>query len=215
MPSLDIIIVAAYLISLAIVGYRAINNFEDQATVQLDQALLKAQLTERGLEQAIAIKVPLKPQYQFEQIADLSLSIVNSSKIPVYVDWDRSSLTNFAGRSRRVVRVTPSMNPDLNQAQIFSVIAPGRTLSERVVAEDMLKRTADGTLQIAAPLVDLAPVRALPEGKQLEFSLRLVLRMIEPGNEMEDDVKTHAVLLRFVVQRVPWDSEMPWKKRKA
>lgn len=216
MPSLDVVILVIYLFTLIYVGYRAINNLEDRASVMMDQGALKAQLEEQGLGQAIAIKVPLKGQYGFEPISDLSVSITNMSEVPFYVDWDRCTLTNFMGRSRRVIRITPTMNLDLSQAQIFSVAAPGQTLSERLVAEDMLKAKPEGGVQIAAPLVDLGPIAALPEDKQLEFSLRLVLRRVtEVTPRIDDSIVTHSITCRFVVRRVPWDQDFPWKKKKA
>ncbi len=214
MPSLDVVIVAVYLFTLVYIAYRAIDSLEDQAVVYLDQATLRAQLEEADLQDRLAIKVLLKGRYRFEPIPDLSLMITNASEFPIYVDWDRSTLTNFAGRSRRVVRVTPSMNFDLSQPQIFSVIAPGKVLSERIVAEDMLKRTPEGIMQVASPLVDLAPVQMLPEDKQLEFALRLVVRIVEPGRELDHDMVTYSVVCRFIAQRVPWDAGYPWKRKK-
>jgi len=214
MPSLDVVILVVYLFTLIYVAYRAINNMEDRAAVAMDQGALNAQLEEQGLKEAIAIKIPLKGQYGFEPISDLALTIANLSQVPFYVDWDRSTLTNFAGRSRRVIRVTPTLNLDLSQPQVFSVVGPGQALSERVVAEDMLKAKAEGGVQIAAPLVDLGPVSALPEGKQLEFALRLVLRRVtDTTPRFDDSLVTHALTCRFMVRRIPWDENFPWKKK--
>ncbi|MGG6296884.1 hypothetical protein ACQ4M4_21015 [Leptolyngbya sp. AN02str] len=214
MAPLDVVIVMVYLFTLIYVGYRAYNNLEDQAAVIFDQASLKAQLQEQGLQNAIAIRIPFRPRYQFETIPDLSLTVVNSSPYAMYVDWDRCSLTNFSGRSRRVVRITPTMNLDLSRPQIFSVIAPGKMLTERVVAEDMLRRNADGTLQVAAPLVDLSPARSLPEEAQLEFAFRLVFRVADTNQALDEETDMYAVLCRFIVKRVPWDAGYPWKQKK-
>jgi len=214
MPSLDIVILVVYLFTLIYVAYRAINNLEDRAAVIMDQAALNAQLAEQGLGEAIAVKIPLKGQYGFEPISDLALTISNASEVPFYVDWDRSTLTNFSGRSRRVIRITPTLNSDLSQPQVFSVIGPGQTLNEQVVAEDMLKAKPEGGVQIASPLVDLGPVSALPEGKQLEFALRLVLRRVtDTTPRFDSDLITHALTCRFMVRRVPWDENFPWKKK--
>lgn len=213
MPSLDIVIVAVYLFTLLYVAYRARDNMEDRAAVSLDQGVLNAQLDAQGLKESIAIKIPLKPSYGFEPIADLSLAIVNLSEVPFYIDWDRSTLTNFGGRSRRVIRITPTLNLDLSQSQIFSVVAPGQVLTERIVAEDMLKAKPEGGVQIASPLVDLKPVSGLEEGKTMEFALRLVLRrVVETTPRLEDAMVVHAVTCRFLVRRVPWDEGFFWKK---
>jgi len=215
MPSLDVVIVVVYLFTLAYVGYQAWNNMEDRAAMVLDQAFLNQQLVEQGLDQAIALKIPLKPQYGFEPIADLSLTLVNTSSAPIYVDWDRCSLTNFSGRSRRVVRVTPSMNLDLSRPQVFSVVSPGNALTEKVIAEDMLKPGEGGALTIVAPLVDLKPLGGLPEDKRLEFALRLVLRRVtENPYHNEDDLNYHSITCRFSARRVPWDENFPWRKPK-
>jgi len=215
MPSLDVIIVAVYLFTLIYVGYRAINNLEDQASLVLDQAALDAQIHEQGLEEAIAVKIPLRKIYGFEPINDLSLTVANLSDSPIYVDWDRSALTDFRGRSRRVVRMTPSMNLDLSRPQVFSVISPGTALSEKIVAEDMLKAGDDGRLQVVSPLVDLGPIGNLPEDKKLEFALRLVLQRVAPNTSgyYEENWMTHALTFRFVARRVPWDSPYPWKRK--
>lgn len=216
MPSLDVIIVAVYLFTLIYVGYRAIDNLEDRAALVLDQAALDAQIKEQGLADAIAVKIPLKKVYGFEPVKNISLTIANLSESPIYVDWDRSALTNFQGRSRRVVRITPSMNLDLSRPQVFSVISPGTALNETIVAEDMLKAGADGQLQVVAPLVDLGPVGSLPEDKKLEFALRLVLQRVAPNTSgyYEENWMTHALTFRFVARRVPWDSPYPWKQKR-
>ncbi len=213
MTPLDLLIVVIYLITLVYVGYRAIGNMEDWATVLLDEGALKEQLTINGQPSAIALAVPLQGQYQFNKINDLAQTLTNNSPIPIYVDWDRSTLTDFKGRSRRVIRLNPSMIMDLSRSQVFSVVAPGQALSERIVAEDMLKRTPEGTLQVAAPIVDLSAARGLaPDGK-LEFSLRLLIRLIDTGSETDSDMATKALLCKFIVRRVPWDRDMPWKRK--
>lgn len=218
MPPLDLVIVIVYLVALVYVGYRAFQNWvasmEDVVTVKLDQGGLDAQLQEQGLQGKLVIKVSLKDKYKYEVIPDLSLMITNNLQTPVYVDWDRSVLTNFAGRSRRVIRVTPSLNLDLSRPQIFSVIGPGQVLSEKIVAEDMLKREADGSLKPVAPIVDLSAAGNLSEDKTLTFSLRLVFGMAEFGNEAEDDMLTRALLLIFSVRRIPGTNALPWNLMK-
>lgn len=214
MAGLDLLIIVVYALTLVYVARQALGEMEDWATVQLDRDGLKEELNRADLQGKVNINVGLKPRYGFEPIADLALSISNSSPAPIYVDWDRSSLTNFQGRSRRVIRVTPSMNLDLSRPQVFSVIAPGKSLSERVVAEDMLKRTPEGILQVAAPLVDLGAARGLPDEGKLEFSLRLLLLLVEQERQVDDDVTTHAVLCRFIVRRIPWNHDIPWLRNK-
>ncbi len=214
MTELDLIILTVYLICVAYVFYQAIQSFEDQVVVRMDRELLNAQLQEKELQDQLDIQVKLKPVYQFEQIQDLLISIRNNfPATPVYADWDYSALSNFGGRSRRVIRLTATMRMDLSQPQIFSVIAPQSTLTERVTAEDVLKPNIDSTLQISAPLVDLEAARSLPENKQLEFWLRLVLRMVDP-TQTSDRMMTHALSCRFIVQRVPWSHSLPWYRPK-
>ena len=213
MTPFDLLIVVIYLISLVYIGNRAINNMEDWATVQLDQSALKDQLTINGQAKAIALTIPLQGQYQFGKINDLALNLTNHSPIPIYVDWDSSTLTDFKGRSRRVIRINPNMIMDLSRSQVSSVIAPGKSLMEKIVAEDMLKRTAEGTLQVGSPIVDLSAARGLSSDGKLEFSLRLLIRLVDSGSATDSDATTQALLCRFIVRRVPWDQGMPWKRK--
>lgn len=215
MPPIDLIIIAVYLIALAYVFYRATySGREDTVSVKLDQGALTAQLEEQDLQGKVEVRVTLKPKYKFEPITELAINIANTSKSPIHVDWDRSSLTNFTKRARRVIRLTPSMNFDLSQSQVFSVVSPGDVLSEKVVAEDMLKRSGDGTLVIASPIVDLAAAAKLPDNGKLDFTLRLVLCLVERGNEIDDDVPTRTLALRFVVTRNLWEKSLPWNRKR-
>ncbi|MEO1209397.1 MAG: hypothetical protein AAFX78_07630 [Cyanobacteria bacterium J06638_20] len=216
MTPLDVVIVAVYLFTLIYVGYRAVGNLEDRAALVLDKKGLNAQIEEQGLEEAIAVKIPLKAVYGFEPVASLALTVANLSDSPIYVDWDRSALTDFKGRSRRVVRVTPSMNLDLSRPQVFSVISPGTALNETIVAEDMLKVGEDSRLQVVKPMVDLGPVSSLPEDKTLEFALRLVLQRVAPNTSgyYEENWLTHPLTFRFEARRIPWDSLYPWKQKR-
>ncbi|NET32716.1 MAG: hypothetical protein F6K19_11990 [Cyanothece sp. SIO1E1] len=216
MGDYDVLILAVYLICVAYVVYQAIDSLEDQATIRLDQESLKSQLEAQGLQDLVQIQVGLKPRYQFEQLYNLTLSIRNAfPDTPIYVDWDQSSLTSFKGRSRRVIRLTPSMALDLFQAQAPSVISPGYVLNETVTAEDTLKGTPDSTvLKVAAPLIDLAIAKKLPLNKTLEFYLRLVLRRIEPTGRPGETIN-HALLCKFIVKRLPWSYSLPWNLKKG
>lgn len=210
---IDAVILVVYLICVVYVFYQAIDSLEDQAAIQFDRPGLNAQLEEKQLAGRIDIQVRLKSVYQFEQLYDLSLMVQNNfPNTPVYIDWDVSSLADFTGRSRRVIRIPPSMTMDLSQPQIFSVIAPGNILSERITAEDILRRRADSdVLEIAAPLIDLSIARNLPEDKSLPFSLRLVLR-IPSATGQGEVMATYALVCRFAAKRLPWSRSLPWKQ---
>lgn len=223
MPPLDLIIVVIYLIALIYVGYQAIQNWvgslKDTLFLKVDQAALDAQMEEQGLKDVVLVKVSLKDKYDYEPIPDLTVTVVNRSKQPIYVDWDRSTLTNFGGRSRRVIRITPTMNMDLSRPQVFSVVAPTQVLTEKIVAEDMLKPGEGGMLKVVAPVEtlaasNLATASKLFKDKRPYFSLRLALWLEDPDRPNVLERVPRALTLKFEVQKVAGTDALPWNRAK-
>lgn len=223
MPPIDLIIIVIYVIALMYVGYQAlqdwVDSLEDTLFLRLDQGALDAQMEEQGLKGNVLVKVSLKDRYKYEPIPHLDVTVVNTSASAIYVDWDRSTLTNFAGRSRRVIRITPSMNINLSRPQIFSVAAPGQVLIEKIVAEDMLEPAGDGTLKITKPIEtliagNLALAAKLFRDKPPHFLLRLALWLSDPGDPTRLEAQPRALTLKFEVHKVLGTSALPWNRKK-
>lgn len=212
MTEIDLLILVIYLICVFYVINRAINSLDARFTVQVNQAGIAQQIQDQGIQDSVSLLIPLAGRYtKPDQLQTLTLILNNrSSQQSIYVDWDHSSLTDFGTRSRRVIRLLSGMSPDLFQPQVLSVVAPGKTLQETFTAEDVLKGDSDsGSVKVAAPLVNLAQVKAPAEPK--EFTLRLILRLFDPvsGND-----RIHIIYCQFVAKRLPWTDALPWKHLK-
>lgn len=228
MDGQNLIVLTIYIICVSYVLYGAINSIDrSQVTIRLDQDSLNEQLEEKGLRDWVSIQVPLGKRYELEKLNELSLRIENSS--PVYmieVDWNRSSLTDFDGRSRRVIRLTPSMNINLSVPQVPTVISPTQSLKEKITAEEVLKSEAEAVLKIFAPLFELSRIRNgsaadkkrytefMTRNNPLSFSLSLALGVLAIGDE-ERRERTHIVSCDFIVQKLPWTEAIRLKPKKV
>ncbi|NJR51019.1 MAG: hypothetical protein HC780_17020 [Leptolyngbyaceae cyanobacterium CSU_1_3] len=165
--------------------------------------------------------------YEFDKLKQLAISIENKSQDrPIYVDWDYCSLTDLDKRSRRVTRLPPGTTLDLFQNQVFSVIAPGKTLKETIAAEDMLTRKGeDGGMEVTKTVIDLSKpdskkpdavkkrYKEFVEGKiQLHFSLYLALRLA--GTNASPTGDRTQVLCNFTLTKLNWTAGLPWNPRK-
>jgi len=213
MNQFDLLILAIYIICVTYVINEAIKSLDARFTVRFESDDLKQQLQEQNLQDTIGVGFGLASRYtKPDELQRLPIIISNrSSRYSIYVDWDHSSFTDFDGRSRRVIRLMPGLTTDLFQPQVFSAIAPGKTLKEAVTAEDALKRESDA-VKIGGPLVNLGSLRTAADKK--EFSLRLVLRVYDPTGGGGDD-RFHALSCKFAVRRLPWTDALPWKHLKT
>lgn len=211
MSNWDVIILAIYLTCVVYVFYQAIDSLEDQVTIQLARQILQDQLAQNKLTDLVQINFALKPFYGFDPLQDLSIMVQNlAEEAPLYVDWDRSTLSDFKGRSRRVIRIPAGMPLDLFPAQVFSVIGPGQTLNERITAEDTFQRnSASQVIEQARPLIDLSAARNLPEDQQLIFVLRLVLLYQLPNRSPLEPLQSYLIQCPFVVQRISRLRQVP------
>ncbi len=220
----DLLILFIYSIVVIFVFFRMIESLEKEVGIQLNQESLNKQIAKQNLQDVINITFRLLKTYQLEKLYELPIAIENKSKTySVYVDWDASSITDFIGRSRRVVRLPPGTTLDLLQPQVFSFIAPNKILRETITAEDILKRTSDtGTLKTAAPLFDMSRLAKGPlvEKKRyrefvaqaitLPFSLQLLLRLFEYGGGASS---THILYCEFQIRRLTWIETLRWKPK--
>lgn len=226
LTDLDVLILAVYLISVSYVLYQAVQSLDDQITVRFNQESFNQQLQDRDLQDLLSVQFKFDNRYKFDQLKELAISVQAKSKdCPIYVDWDRCSLGDFDGRSRRVIRLTPDMQLDLSQPQVFSPIAPGNTLKEKITVEDILRPKLGGGLEIGTPLIDINKLSKGSEQQKrlfsnfmshrisLHFSLRLALRILDVRDGIGGD-RIHVLSCEFTVSKVPWTDALPFNPKK-
>jgi hypothetical protein len=230
MSEINYVLLAVYFLCVTYVLLQIANSFNDEFTIRLDQADLDQQLEDLKLKDAIEVKFKFDIRYEFKKLDKLAITVNNKSKeFPVYVEWDYSSLTDLDGRSRRVTRLVPGNTFDLFQNQVFSVIAPTRSLQEGIVAEDMLERKGDdSTVKIGEgkTIIDMSKPdeKKAPEPKKkryrdfmagkinYEFYLDLVMRIVTSS----DDPGGFRTRLRckFIMCKLDWQAGLPWNPKK-
>lgn len=228
MTELDFVLLTIYLLCITYVLYQIVNSFNDEFSIKLEQEELDQQLSALNLKDILNISFKFDTHYEFDKLKQLAISVKNlSENYPIYIDWDYCSLTDLDGRSRRVTRIPPGSTVDLLQNQVFSVIAPGRTLKETIVAEDMLSRKGDdGALEISKTIIDLNkpdPKKSSEDQRkryrdfvngaiQLRFSLYLAMRLAGPNTSPTGD-RTR-LICTFVLTKLEWTAGLPWNPRK-
>jgi hypothetical protein len=228
----NLVILTLYIIGVSYVFNRMVESIDDQIKFEFNKAVVDEQLKAQNLSEKVGISFKLKSSYPVDDLKDLSLSIENKSdSIAIYVDWDNSSLVvEHSKQSRRVIRKSPDLTRDLAVPQIPSLIAPQKTLSEIVTAEDVLERDAtSGTYSAKKPLINITglskggdPQKKLykdfmNEKKGLDFSLQLVLRISEVRLGLAPGVNVPPMCIincPFTIKKLPWTYALPWKKKK-
>lgn len=229
-PNLDLVIVVVYTICIVWVFYNAIASLEEQTIMVIDKTALTQQLTERTLgdltlADVLEIKFKLDDRYKFqEQPKAMGITISNkSAHLLIKADWDRSSISDYGNRLRRVIRLTPDKRIDLSQPQIFSVIAPGGSLQELITAEDLLQLNVDGSLSPVKPILDFDKLKSdkskkelyakFTEGKApLTFTIRLALRITDLDDDERGD-RLRMIPCTFIITKVPWQDYLPFNPR--
>ena len=230
MNEINYVLLAVYFLCVTYVLLQIANSFNDEFTIRLDQAELDGQLEEFKLKDRIEVKFKFDNRYEFHKLNKLAITVSNKSKeFPVYVDWDYSSLTDLDGRSRRVTRLVPGSTLDLFQNQVFSVIAPTRSLQEDIVAEDMLARKGDNDVVAVGDgktIIDMSKPdeKKAPEAKKkryrefmarqvnYEFYLDLVMRLVTSSDE-PGGFRTR-LRCKFIIYKLDWQAGLPWNPKK-
>ncbi|MEH2251102.1 hypothetical protein [Nostoc sp.] len=225
----NLVVLTIYIIGVSYVFNRMVESIDDQVKFEFKKGIVDEQLKEQNLDDKIGISFKLKPSYPIDDLKDLGISIENKSEnIAVYVDWDNSSLVvEHSKQSRRVIRKSPDLTRDLAVPQSPSLIAPKKTLSETVTAEDVFERDqVTGTYLAKKPLIDINGLQKGPKKlyndfinrrKELDFSLQLVLRVSEvrlglsPGRDFPP---ISIINCPFTVRKLPWTYALPWNKKK-
>ena len=249
MNDTDLIIFVIFLICVTYVLQRAIGSLDEQTKVEFQKGELTSQLEkltldEMPLSDIVDVNFGFKPEDRFpfdKQPTSVLALIRNKSKnVQIYVDWDKSTITNYAIASRRVIHlniadksVNTAQQPLLIQAP--NPISPGNLLSAQLAPEDTVKRNVESNvLEAKDPIIDLKDLdkkttdtkekKAPKELKQkrlrflirkapLEFSLRLMLRM----NSLDDgggQTREYSLLCKFKVFNMPWWDQLPWNPKK-
>ena len=212
MTGIDWIILTFYggCVAMVVVGMLA-SLWEDEVKIELNRTDLKTQLADNGLESAVGINFKLAEKYQLkDELKNLDVEIKNTSNRDLYVDWDYSSFVDAAGRSQRLVRLTPGMSLDLLPPQVFSTIAPGKTLKEKLTAESTLKRDQQtSVLTGAAPLIEFSKFKSNSKQKSapssFTFALRLALRHADVQNSFSGN-RFHVINCEFTAKKLPRQS---------
>ncbi|MFN6516344.1 MAG: hypothetical protein RMY29_017830 [Nostoc sp. CreGUA01] len=225
----NLIILTIYIIVVSYVFNRMVESIDDQIKFEFKKGTVDDQLKEQNLDDKIGISFKFKSSYPIDDLKDLSMSIENKSEnIAVYVDWDNSSLVvEHSKQSRRVIRKSPDLTRDLAVPQSPSLIAPKKTLSETVTAEDVFQRDqATGTYSAKKPLIDINGLQKgqkklyndfINRRKELDFSLQLVLRISEVRGGIAPGVNFPPISIincPFTVRKLPWTYALPWNKKK-
>ena len=249
MSETDLIIFVIFLICVTYVVQTAISSLDDQTKVEFQKGELTSQLEaltleETPLSEIVDINFGFKPEDRFpfdKQPTSVLALIRNKSKnVQIYVDWDKSTITNYAIASRRVIHlniadksVNTAQQPLLIQAP--NPISPGNLLSAQLAPEDTVKRNVESNvLEAKEPIIDLkdldkkttdtkekkAPkdlkqkrLRFLIRKAPLEFSLRLMLRMnsLDAGGGRAYE---YSLNCKFKVFNMPWWDQLPWNPKK-
>jgi hypothetical protein len=225
----NLIVLTLYIIGISYTFNRMIDSIDDKIKFNFERTAVEEQLREKNLQNDIGISFKLNPSYDLNELKELSISIENKSQnLAIYVDWDNCSLVvDYNKQSRRVIRKSPDLTRDLAVPQSPSLIAPNKTLSVAVTAEDVFQLdTTSGTYKVNTPLINISALekeqkalfKNFMSGKiELKFSLQLVLRISElrvglvPG---EDKPPMCIVNCPFTIRKLPWWYALPWNKKR-
>ncbi|WP_017653780.1 hypothetical protein [Fortiea contorta] len=222
----NLVVLTLYIIGVAYAFNRMVESIDDKIKYELQKGVIDEQLKQQNLQDQIGISFKLSGSNSYDDVKDLSLSIENKSEnIAVYVDWDNCSLViEHTKQSLRVIRKSPDLTRDLAVPQSPSLVAPKKTLSETVSAENVFERDqATGTYSAKKPLIDFGALQKnkklyndFDNGRtELKFSLQLVLRISEVRVGIAPGLNIPPMCILncpFVVRKLPWTYALPWNR---
>ncbi|MDB9451861.1 hypothetical protein [Dolichospermum circinale] len=226
----NLIILMIYILVVYWTINRMIASIDDLVKVDFQKGAVDDQLKAQNLQDTVGISFKTGT-YGLDKVEtdlkELSMSVENKSdSIAVYVDWDNSSfVVEHSKQSRRVIRKSPDLTRDLAILQVPTIIAPKKTISENVTAEDVFQRDKEsGVYKPASPLINVAGVKGnkklykdfLDGKKNLEFSLQLVLRISEIRAGIAPGINVPPVSIincPFTIKKLPWTYALPWNKK--
>lgn len=229
----NLVVLTVYIIGVSFVFNRMVESIDDRIKFGFNKASVDDQLKELNLQDQIGISFKFDNSHSLgnpdKELKELSVSIENKSEnIAIYVDWDNSSLVvDYSKQSYRVIRKSPDVTRDLGVPQVLSVIAPKKTLSETVTAENVFKLEAEsGIYKPNSPLINITALQKgqkklyndfMSERTELTFSLQLVLRLSELRVGLVPGANIPPVCIincPFTVKKLPWTYALPWNKKK-
>ncbi|MBW4446370.1 MAG: hypothetical protein KME38_05685 [Spirirestis rafaelensis WJT71-NPBG6] len=230
----NLFVLTFYIIGVTYTFNRMIESIDDQIKFEYQKAVVAQQLQEQNIQDHVGITFKLKPSYSLDALKELSISVQNkSANLAVYVDWDNSSIVvEHNKQSRRVIRKSPDLTRDLAVPQSPSLVAPTKTLTQLVTAEDVFERdNVAGTYSPTKPIINItalkkSPVKAqkklysnfMNRAKNLEFSLQLVLRLSEVRVGLAPGVNIPPMCIincPFTVSKLPWTYALPWNQERS
>jgi len=228
----NLIILMIYILTVYWTFNRMIESIDNIVKVDFQNGAVDDQLKEQNLQDTVGISFKTG-NYGLDKVEtdlkELSMSIENKSdSIAVYVDLNNSSfVVEHTKQSRRVIRKSPDLTRDLAIPQVPTIIAPKKTISENVTAEDVFQRDKEsGIYQPASPLINIAAIKKndkklykdfIDGKKNLEFSLQLVLRISEMRVGIAPGINVPPVSIincPFTIKKLPWTYALPWNKKK-
>ncbi|WP_016949531.1 hypothetical protein [Anabaena sp. PCC 7108] len=230
----NLIVLTIYILGVYSTFNRMIESIDDMVMLSFQKDIVDEQLKEQNLQDTVGISFKTS-NYGLDKIetdlTELSMSIENKSEsIAIYVDWDNSSfVVEHTQQSRRVIRKSPDLTRDLAIPQVPTIIAPKKTISENVTAEDVFQRDKEsGIYKPASPLINVAAIKKndkqkklykdfIDGKKDLEFSLQIVLRISEMRVGIAPGINVPPVSIincPFTMKKLPWTYALPWNKKK-
>jgi len=232
----NLLVLTIYCIVVIYTFNLMVESIDDIVALNLQKGLIDQQLSEQNLQDKIGISFKTGT-YSLEKIKDelkeLFISIENKSDgLAVYVDWDNSTwLVEHTKQSRRVIRKSPDLSRDLAVSQTPTIIAPKKTASEAITAEDVFQRDKEtGTYKPNSPLINVGALKSsknpaekklytdfFTSKKELEFSLQLVLRISELRTGIAPGINVPPISIincPFTLKKLPWTYALPWNKKR-
>jgi hypothetical protein len=229
----NLIVLTFYIIGIAYTINRMIESIADKINFSLEKAIVDEQLKEQEIAGDVGISFKLSPTYDLNEMKEVMMFVENKSKnLAVYVDWDNCSIVvKHNKQSMRVIRKSPDITRDLAVPQTPSLVAPEKTLTMFITAENSFTRDKEsGTYATTKPIVDIASLEKHPvktnrilfkkfmnEETTLEFSLQLVLRVSEVRVGLAPGVNKPPMCIincPFTIRKLPWTYALPWNKKR-
>jgi hypothetical protein len=230
----NLVVLTLYFIVIIYTFNRMIESIDDLVILNYEKNLVEQQLTEQNLQDKIGISFKTGT-YSLEKFKDdlreLSISIENKSEsLAVYIDWDNSTwVVEHTKQSRRVIRKSPDITRDLAVPQVPSIIAPKKTATSSITAEDVFQRDPEtGVYKADSPLINVNILKSAPNNKlyrdfitskkNIEFSLQLVLRISDLRVGISPGVNVPPISIincPFTIKKLPWTYALPWNKKRA
>jgi hypothetical protein len=227
----NLVVLTLYFIVIIYTLNRMVESIDDQVLLNYEKNLVDQQLTEQNLQDKIGIsfKTGTYSLAKFtDELKELSVTIENKSdSLAVYVDWDNSTwVVETTKQSRRVIRRSPDITRDLAVPQVPTIVAPKKTSTSAITAEDVFQRDNEkGIYELKSPLVNINILKTtqkklykefISSKKNVEFSLQLVLRISDLRAGISPGVNVPPISIincPFTIHKLPWTYALPWNKK--